>query len=129
MPYSDPEKLKAYNKRKYARIKNSPELRKKANAYAREQRRRRPDLARNRQLKHMFGITLEQFDQMVLEQKNCCAICGRGFTTTPHVDHDHETLKVRKLLCLACNTGLGNFKDNLIFLNKAIDYLKEYGKA
>lgn len=41
------------------------------------------------------------------------------------VDHCHKTKKVRKLLCHKCNSALGNFEDNVMFLEEAIKYLKE----
>jgi hypothetical protein len=128
MPYADPEKRKAYQKLRQWRIANIPELRAKANEYARHHNKCRPDLARNRQLKHMFGITLADFNRMVEEQNNCCAICGEKFTKTPHVDHDHETRRIRRLLCLQCNSGLGQFRDNEELLIKAADYLKVFRK-
>lgn len=40
------------------------------------------------------------------------------------MDHDHTTGKIRGLLCFGCNTGLGKFKDSIVILNKAINYLK-----
>lgn len=50
-----------------------------------------------------------------------CAICGGKEKLV--VDHDHETDKVRGLLCFFCNLGLGNFRDNPQLLKKAIEYL------
>lgn len=41
------------------------------------------------------------------------------------VDHCHKTNKIRGLLCINCNNGLGAFKDNVFSLNRAIQYLKE----
>ena len=77
-----------------------------------------------------FNITVEQYHQMVKEQSNSCAICkkhkddfaGRG--NSFHIDHCHDTGKVRGLLCSNCNTGLGHFKDDIIALEKAIEYIK-----
>lgn len=42
------------------------------------------------------------------------------------VDHDHKTGKIRGLLCADCNKGLGNFKDNIISLRNAIEYLEKF---
>jgi len=75
-----------------------------------------------------FGITLADYDEMLEEQINGCAICGR----TPEengqrlaVDHDHDTGKIRGLLCTRCNSGLGFFQDDLTLLLIAVEYLKE----
>jgi hypothetical protein len=54
-----------------------------------------------------YGITVEQFDAMVIAQKGLCAACGHAPTGRLHVDHDHETERVRGLLCLPCNMALG----------------------
>lgn len=75
-----------------------------------------------------YGITTNDYDRMVLEQDGRCGICLRE-TTDLCVDHDHETGKVRGLLCRNCNAGLGSFKDNVANLLTAIQYLnanKEY---
>lgn len=70
-----------------------------------------------------YGLTVEQFEQMVEQQGDQCAICRRTFTAEPHIDHDHVTGQVRALLCTTCNTGLGAFLDNPDLLQAAIDYL------
>ena len=82
---------------------------------------------RKRWLMQQFGITIKDYDKMVKDQDGKCAICG---TTESRincdnfaVDHDHETGKIRGLLCHNCNVGLGNFKDSHDLLNKAINYL------
>lgn len=50
-----------------------------------------------------------------------CAICGS--TQRLCIDHCHASLKIRGLLCSKCNTGLGMFRDNPIFLKRAADYI------
>lgn len=52
-----------------------------------------------------------------------CEICGKIFSKTPHMDHDHNTNQFRGWLCGNCNTGLGMFADNIDILINAIDYL------
>jgi hypothetical protein len=78
---------------------------------------------RRRNIKTMYGLTEEVYDNMVAAQNNCCAICGDKFIKTPHVDHDHETGKVRGLLCHHCNVSLGGFK-TIQNLKHAIEYLE-----
>jgi len=59
-----------------------------------------------------------------IEQGNCCAVCNKEFTDTPHLDHNHITGKWRGVLCDQCNRGLGMFKESLDSLQKAINYLR-----
>jgi len=70
----------------------------------------------------------ESVADMRKRQRSRCAICGTPEDRTPkkrlHVDHDHETSRVRGLLCSQCNTGLGQFKDDPQRLLAAIEYLK-----
>ena len=73
-----------------------------------------------------YGLTREEYDGLKARQGNLCAICngpspdGRRL----HIDHDHQTGKVRGLLCVKCNVGLGAFKDQPTLLENAIVYLK-----
>ena len=66
-------------------------------------------------------------EEVKITQENRCAICNEKFPLLA-VDHCHETLLVRGLLCTNCNNGLGRFKDNIVYLENAIKYLKENGK-
>lgn len=68
----------------------------------------------------------KQFDEILFQQNGCCAICGIHFTESKNkfrIDHNHETLEVRGLLCQFCNSGLGFFKDSPTRLAMAIEYL------
>ena len=79
--------------------------------------------------RNKYGITLKQKCDMLASQNNKCALCGNIFSsnTLICIDHDHATGKLRALLCSACNTGLGCFKDSNILFHKAINYLKRGG--
>lgn len=81
----------------------------------------------NKRYKERYGITYEQYCNMLKEQNHKCAICGVDEVDSRNqklcVDHDHSTGKVRKLLCHNCNCGLGHFKDNLGSIAKALEYL------
>jgi hypothetical protein len=67
-------------------------------------------------------MRFELFD----EQDGKCGICGTAFESANagRVDHDHETGKVRGLLCIGCNIGLGHLGDRLEGLQAASDYLR-----
>lgn len=70
-----------------------------------------------------FGLTIEQYNQIALQQNGRCAICGNPPNRWLVVDHCHQTGIIRGLLCELCNFGLGQFKDNPETLIKAIAYL------
>jgi len=81
-------------------------------------------------LKKNYSLTLAEYDALLQKQGGCCAICEKdetmkikGKVIRLSVDHCHETGKVRGLLCTRCNTGLGNFSDDIDRLKQAIDYL------
>jgi hypothetical protein len=76
-------------------------------------------------LKKYYKITVEEYKSLLRKQRNRCAIC-RIKLSTPHVDHDHKTKKVRELLCRHCNHLLGNAKENINTLLRAINYLKKH---
>lgn len=87
-------------------------------------------MARNTQFKRRYGITIDQFEEMRLNQKCECGICG----IDPYklgeplvVDHDHETGKVRELLCRQCNLAIGYARESIHTLQKAIKYLRTHG--
>lgn len=89
-----------------------------------------PEKKKSSQLKYEYGITLEQYNKMLVKQEGCCAICGspspnRKGSDYFHVDHCHNTGTVRGLLCNGCNLGLGSFKDSQKSLENAIEYLKQ----
>lgn len=76
-----------------------------------------------------FGITQEDYDKILQEQDGKCAICGverNGSKENFCVDHDHETGKVRGLLCTKCNLGIGKMKDSPDLLRKAAKYLDSF---
>lgn len=61
-----------------------------------------------RNLRLRYGISLLDYEMMLLTQGGACALCfKRPKRNRLHVDHDHDTGKVRGLLCTSCNTTLG----------------------
>lgn len=91
--------------------------------------RENKNVYKEKKLIRTYGITLEEYNNMLLQQNELCAICGNKNLPNSGslaVDHNHTTGKVRGLLCIMCNRGLGNFYDNTEYLTKAIEYLNKY---
>lgn len=66
-------------------------------------------------------MTEAQYDAMLKKQRGKCLICEKKEKLV--VDHDHETKKIRGLLCHSCNLTLGKISDNINILCSAIQYL------
>ena len=98
-----------------------------------EHRKKNVDMHRGHKYMQLYGITLEQYEDMRYAQNYKCAICGLDEKDNKNkklfVDHCHETKKVRALLCLWCNSALGSFRDNINILEKATAYLKEHNAS
>jgi len=69
-----------------------------------------------------YGLTLEEKQAMIETQEGKCRICKEEKPL--HVDHCHNTGKIRGLLCGICNRALGGFKDSEELLISAIGYLR-----
>lgn len=81
-------------------------------------------------LKSTYGITRNQYEELLEKQGGKCAICGgAGFKMRVHhwsslvVDHDHKTGEVRGLLCHNCNRGIGLLQDSPDVCISAANYL------
>lgn len=87
--------------------------------------KRYKDTQRNSFFKRKYGLTLKQRDELLALQGGRCAIClstesgGKGW----HIDHCHNTQKVRGILCHYCNVGLGNLRDDPTIVHSAYRYL------
>ena len=91
---------------------------------------RDPTYRRRQKLLHLYGITIQQYDDHYASQKVVCSICGGKEVRILHgeeaplvVDHNHATGIIRGLLCHACNTGLG-ILEKTGFASAAMDYLR-----
>lgn len=105
--------------RKY-RVNN----RQKINENARLKRKNNPWESKKYHYRKLYGITPKEYESLLTAQGGVCAICG-GIDPKRSlgVDHNHDTGKIRGLLCMSCNIGIGNLDDNVELLTKAIVYL------
>lgn len=95
---------------------------------ARAWRLRHPDRHYGHQLKSKYGIDLSTYQRLLDRQAGGCAICG---TEEPgskkkvylYVDHDHDTGRIRGLLCQTCNTAISLLQDHPELARLAAIYL------
>ena len=120
---SNPEKQAASSAKWYAKNKG------RAAESARKWREANPDrvafLALRTRLKQ-YGLSVEQYEQMLADQGGACAVCGAVPDRTLHVDHCHTSGRVRGLLCSECNTGIGLMCEDPERLRRAAEYLRLY---
>lgn len=77
-----------------------------------------------------YGLRFKEVIEMSQGQCEICKIDLIFGASQPNsqsgvVDHNHTTGRVRGILCNSCNRGIGYFRDNPMFLEKAASYLRE----
>lgn len=115
---------KGHNRKATDRRSNNREY----STYQKIWRERNNKSVRRSRYKNWYGITLEQYEAIFIEQTGDCAICKIAlemYDRNTHLDHEHsEPIKVRGILCNYCNALLGNARDNPLVLRTAADYLE-----
>lgn len=87
-------------------------------------------LQRLSHVKRVYGLSEQEYDDLLVDCGNCCSICAISFKEiVPRVDHDHVTGEIRGLLCDDCNVGLGRFKDDVENVRSALRYLETYKRC
>ena len=105
------------------------ENREKRNERLKKWGRENPGKKRAQKYRHRYGIDIKDYEDLLLSQESCCAICkskdkGRKGAKYFVIDHCHDSGKVRGLLCHKCNVILGYAEDGIDRLQSAIEYLK-----
>jgi hypothetical protein len=124
MAYKNPVDKKAWRKAYYA--KNKDKIKAQATGWRKANSEKSAAYTRNRDLQRKYGLSVAGFDEMLAAQNNRCALCSTdapGGKGTFHVDHCHDTGRVRGLLCMSCNVGIGQLKHSPELLQRAIEYL------
>lgn len=90
--------------------------------------------SRTRRRAHLkkYGITPDDFDELMIIQSGACAACGGSQTYVAvhlDVDHCHVTGRVRGLLCRRCNTAIGLAKESPTLLRELAAYLRDRSAA
>lgn len=125
--WRNPEKYRAAARE---RRKKDPE---KYKSYVRNYREKNVDAERARHLMREYGITLEEYNAMSVQQGSVCAICKQPETQERNgvkyrlaVDHCHKTGKIRGLLCFPCNSAIGKFEKRNVPISNVEEYLERY---
>ena len=107
------------------------------NAKMRNWKSRNPINVRNQNRYTRFRLRPHEFENLVSEQGNKCAICFEPETAinsyikgidSLSVDHCHKTGKIRELLCKKCNALIGMSRESIEILQSAIDYIRRHNK-
>ena len=105
----------------------------KYRSYVRKYREKNPDGERARHLMREYGITIQEYDAMSVQQGGVCAICKQPETQERNgvkyrlaVDHCHKTGKIRGLLCFKCNSAIGLFEKRDVPIRNIEEYLEKY---
>lgn len=118
---------------KISNLRESSAMKTVTNKAGIKSRKMTTEATRHYGLKRYYGMTGEQYGQMLADQCGLCAICKRpetamanGKPKVMHVDHCHKTGVVRALLCNNCNPMLGHAKDDIETLRAAADYIEHH---
>lgn len=112
------------DKRRQARARHYQENKEVLKGKSREYRRNNPNASRDQNLRNKYGITLEQKQALLKAQGGKCAVCGAtkpGGKRDWCTDHDHETGKVRGVVCHRCNWAM-QVKDNELWDKQLTNY-------
>lgn len=107
-----PKKYTEYNREYHARTKFNPH---------------RKESKQREHLKRCYNMTLEEYQTLLKNQDNKCAICKidqKDCNKRMSVDHCHRTGKIRGLLCDGCNRGIGYLGDSIARILEAAEYLR-----
>ncbi len=120
---------KCIRKQQKERYAKNPE---KGRTKQREYNRLHPENNRKCNLKKKYGITKEYYNLIFQQQGGVCLVCGKSETVMFRgkikylaVDHNHQTGKIRGLLCQKCNQALGLLGENPVIIKSLLGYLKE----
>lgn len=118
----DADKRKAQQKLSYARL--DPEAKEARRADGRE-----------RAMKRTFGITMAEYEVLWAQHGGVCGICHRAESEVEPrtarlrrlaIDHDHDSGRIRGLLCRKCNTALGLIGDDRAVAASLLAYLERH---
>lgn len=136
------EKAARYAAKHSAKIsakRKTPEAKKYQREYQREWAAAHPEkrkewwdrwfetMGREQKLQKLYGMSVPDYMSLLDKQGGLCALCGKPPKKNGrplHIDHCHETGRVRGILCFTCNGSLGHLGDTVEALEKVMRYLR-----
>lgn len=114
-----------HNSMQREKYKKDPSQKIKRQIRAARRKNRDPLVQRKAELKRLYGITFDDYVNLYKKQNGVCAICLQECKTRKSlsVDHDHETMVVRGLLCNRCNRAIGMLDEDPDILERAKEYI------
>ena len=136
MSYKDPKKQSDWVAANQERVrehkrKSAAKHPETAARWARDNPHKRYSAVAKYRLRKLYGMTVEQYEAMLVAQDGRCGVCNGPFSeeraSQPVVDHDHGTGQVRSLLHHRCNVGIGALGDDPRLCEMATNYLRHHG--
>lgn len=114
-----------HNSMQREKYKKDPSQKIKRQIRAARRKDRDPLVQRKAELKRLYGITFDDYVNLYKKQNGVCAICLQECKTRKSlsVDHDHDTMAVRGLLCNRCNRAIGMLGEDPDILERAKEYI------
>lgn len=114
-----------HNSMQREKYKKDPSQKIKRQIRAARRKNRDPLVQRKAELKRLYGITFDDYVSLYKKQNGVCAICLQECKTRKSlsVDHDHDTMAVRGLLCNRCNRAIGMLGEDPDILERAKEYI------
>lgn len=124
-----PEKVSAYNSAYFEENREELYEKRRERMRLRGWPRRPRDATQTRHYNlRRYGLGIAEYDELLATQNGGCAICGDKPDPVLHVDHCHDTGRVRGLLCKRCNPMIGLAREDPKILHSAADYLNKSSK-
>lgn len=135
VPVCTEDKVGPENFKIETRAKHNRKTREGRIAYYTHKNAQNKDKRRASELKIKFGMTVDQFQEMVRSQKGLCAVCNKpetavhnGIARQLSIDHCHASGGIRDLLCSNCNRGIGYLQDDPHVLRSAVAYIERHAE-
>lgn len=99
---------------------------KRCATHNREVKRKRSERAWAKRIEETYGITADDYAEILAFQGGVCAICrvARGVVKRMAVEHDHATGFTRGICCGSCNALIARGRDDPEFFERAAEYLR-----